>query len=298
MRFAGELCALGTAVCWSISGNLFTAAGRRMGSVTLNRLRITTAAVMLGMTLWITRGAPWPGWATKPQVLFLAASGIVGFTFGDRFGFRSMVILGASRGAMLGSLAPVFTTLLGLPLLGEHPGPLAMLGTALTVGGVMWTLSQFGASAHDGTEGSVLVGVGCGVLGAMGQAGGYVLSKLAMRDGLDPLSATVIRAVVATAGVWVMAAFEGGGRASLAALRDRRATLLMVGGSALGPFLGVTLSLAALQFVPAGVAASITAFYPVLTILVAARFWGERITWKVLAGATVAAAGVVVLFLR
>src|SRR5439155_20074580 len=121
-------------------------------------------------------------------------------------------------------------------------------------------LSRYARDTHDGREGSALVGVACGVLGAIGQGGGYVLSKLGLRGGLDPLSATVIRAMVATVGVWALAAFEGGGRATIAALRDRRGTLLMVGASCLGPFLGVTLSLAALQFIPAGVAASITAF--------------------------------------
>jgi drug/metabolite transporter (DMT)-like permease len=72
----------------------------------------------------------------------------------------------------------------------------------------------------------------------------------------------------------------------------------MVGGAVFGPFLGVTLSLTALMFIQAGVAASITAFYPVLTMLVAARFHGERVTIRSLAGAVVASVGVAVLFLR
>ena len=42
-----------------------------------------------------------------------------------------------------------------------------------------------------------------------------------------------------------VAAFEGGGRTALAALKDRRGMLFMVAASALGPFIGVTLSLAA-----------------------------------------------------
>ena len=47
MRYAGELAALGTAVSWSIGSNFFAAAGQRMGSVVLNRLRISTACVLL-----------------------------------------------------------------------------------------------------------------------------------------------------------------------------------------------------------------------------------------------------------
>ena len=73
---------------------------------------------------------------------------------------------------------------------------------------------------------------------------------------------------------------------------------IVVYGSFVGPFLGVTLSLAALHWIPAGIAASITAIYPIFTILLAARFHGEAVTWRVLGGAVVAVAGVVVLFLR
>jgi drug/metabolite transporter (DMT)-like permease len=72
----------------------------------------------------------------------------------------------------------------------------------------------------------------------------------------------------------------------------------MVGGAFMGPFLGVTLSLTALTFIQAGVAASITAIYPVFALLISARFHGERITARAIVGTLVAVAGVVVLYLR
>ncbi len=77
MRFAGEFAALGTAVCWAAGSNFFAAAGRRMGSLVLNRLRITVACVFLGVALTVTRGSPWPTWASGSQVGLLAASGLV-----------------------------------------------------------------------------------------------------------------------------------------------------------------------------------------------------------------------------
>lgn len=300
MKFAGELAALGTAFCWAIGSNFFTAAGRRMGSAVMNRLRITAAMVFLALALLVTRGSPWPVWATGEQVMWLSLSGLVGFVFGDLYLFRSLVILGPGRAAILASLAPLFTALLGWPVLGELPGPLAVLGMALTLGGIGWVLYE--REQHESTpvhaEGSVWVGVVSGVLGAVGQAGGYVLSKLAVRTGLDALSATVIRICAAAVGVWIIAAFLRDIPRTFAALRDRRGTLFMLGGSFFGPFLGVTLSLAALKFIQAGVAASIIAFNPILTILLSARFHGERLTWRTLVGAIIAIAGVVVLFMR
>jgi len=297
MRYAGEVAALGTACCWAIGANLFAAAGRRVGSVVLNRIRITMAMLLLGLALFVVRGSPWPH-ATTVQALILAASGIVGFVFGDTWGFRALVILGPGRGALLGALAPLFTAAIAWPVLGERPGPLVILGMALTVGGVAWVLQEQRLHERDHVEGSPAMGVLAGVLGALGQAGGYVLSKLGMRGGLDALSATLIRVTAAAAAIWLLTLFAREARRTIAALRDRGAAGFMAAGAVAGPFLGVTLSLYAVQHIEAGVAASITACSPILAILIATRFHGERLTARYFAGAVIAVAGVVVLFLR
>lgn len=298
MAYIGEFAALGTATCWAVGSNLFAAAGQRIGSVLLNRLRLTMAVGLLGLALWVTHGSPWPVWATPAQIGLLAASGLLGFAWGDANYFRSLVILGPGRAALLASTAPLFTVVLGWPVLGELPGRLALAGMALTLGGIFWVLHEREQREHVHVEGSAVAGVVAGILGAVGQASGYVLSKMALRGGLDALSATVIRVCAATVAVWAIAALTGQTARSLAALRDRRASAFMVGGAFFGPFLGVTLSLLALQYIQAGIAASITAIYPVLTLLIASRFHGERLTPRALAGTLVAVAGVIVLFLR
>ena len=298
VRYAGELAALGTAVSWSIGSNLFAAAGKRMGSMVLNRLRISTACLLLSLALFATQGAAWPTWATPAQMGWLAASGLVGFVFGDTFYFRSLVILGPGRAALLASSGPIFTMLFAALVLKEHPGPLALLGTALTLSGIAWVLRERerGHEAH--VEGSVAVGVMAGILGAVGQAGGYVLSKTALRSGIDPLSATLIRVAAAAVAIWLLATVQRAVPATVAALKDRRGAAFMVGGAIFGPFLGVTLSLTAIRYIDTGVAASITAIYPLFTMLIASRFHGEKLTWRAILGALVAVAGVVVLFLR
>ena len=298
MRLMGELAALGTALCWATGSNFFMAAGRRMGSLVLNRLRITTAALFLGAALWLTKGSPWPVWATSAQVGVLAVSGLVGFVFGDSFYFRALVILGAGKATLLTSLAPIFTALLARVFLGETLGTRAMLGIGLTLGGLVWVLWGRVQSEHRHPEGSVLVGVVSGVLAAVGQAVGYVLSKEGLRDGLDPLSATVIRVAAAFVAVWLLAPAQGGWRRNVEALRDRVAARAMVGGAFFGPFLGVTLSLFALAHTSTAIAASIMACYPIPTILLAARFHRERITPRMASGALATITGVLILFLR
>lgn len=298
MALVGEFAALGTAVCWACGSNFFMAAGRRMGSLTLNRLRLTTGALFLCGALWIADGVPWPAGATSYQIGVLALSGLVGFVFGDSFYFRALVILGAGRATLLAATSPIFTALLARSFLGETLGLQALLGMALALGGLAWTLWGRVQTEHVSPEGSVGVGIVSGVLAALGQAGGFVLSKTALESGIGPLAATVIRITAAVAGVWLLAPLQGGFARPFVALRDRVAARAMLAGAFFGPFLGVTLSLAALAHTKAAVAAAIMACYPILAMAIAARVHGERITWRLATGALVTIAGIVTLFLR
>jgi drug/metabolite transporter (DMT)-like permease len=299
VRFAGELAALGTAVCWAAGANLFAAAADRLGATTLNRLRLAFAFVFLVLALLVLRGSPWPTWATPFQLAVLAASGLIGFIFGDGYGFRSIVNLGPGRATLVMSSAPLFTLFLAWPVLGERPGPFVFAGMALLVGGLAWVLLERAQETHERVRGSAAAGILFGFLAALGQAGGYVLSKVALRTGIDPLSATVVRVTAAMLGMWAWAALRGDLASTLRTIRaDRGGAGFAAAGAFAGPFLGVTLSLVALEHIEAGVAAAITAFFPILTILIAMRFHHERLTARLLLGSLVAVAGVIVLFLR
>ena len=56
-------------------------------------------------------------------------------------------LLGASRGAILATLEPVVGVALAALLLGEHPGPLQLIGGALII--VAGVLLQLGSGAAD-----------------------------------------------------------------------------------------------------------------------------------------------------
>lgn len=298
MRYAGELAALGTAACFASSSNLFASAGRRMGSHILNRLRIPTAWAFLTLALWFVHRAWWPTWATPAALVALSASGIVGLVFGDSWAFRSIVILGPGRASLLAATTPLFTTALAWPFLHQRPEPLAYVGILLNFGGVAFALTAHSRRQAAHAEGSQAIGVAAGLLGALGQAGGMILSKVGLRTGLDPLSATVIRIAAAAVTIWLMTAAQRQVRPTLAVLRDPQAAGFMAAGAILGPFLGVTLALTSLYFIEAGVSASIIAISPLIAMLIAARFHGEHLTWRALVGAAIAITGVVILFRR
>ncbi len=298
MRFAGETAALATATCWAVGTLLFATASRRLGSVLLNRMRLSVAAVLLSGTLLVLRGSPWPAWTTPAQAGWLALSGLIGFVIGDSLLFRALTILGPGRTSVIQSLAPVFTALIAWPLLGERLSLKAILGIAMTVNGVTLVLLGRNHADEDHTEGSPAIGAVCAVAAALCQAGGYTISKFVMRQGLDPLSATVVRVLTGTGIIWLLALIYPASARPFSALRDKVALWTVLSGAVAGPYLGVTLSLVALQYTQAGVAAAIIAFYPVGTIVLGSIFQGEKLTLRMMGGALLAVAGVVVLFLR
>jgi drug/metabolite transporter (DMT)-like permease len=298
VQHAGEFAALGTALCWATGSNLFVAAGKQMGSVVLNRMRLTAGALFLGTALWVTHGSPWPTWATSSEVLILAASGLVGFVFGDTFYFRSLVILGAGRAALLASTSPILVAIMARVFMHETLNMLAITGIGVTLLGLAVVLYGEVKTEKSHPEGSALVGVVSGLLAALGQSVGYVLSKEALQQGLDPLSATVVRVGFAIIAVWLIAPLQGGHGRGLHTLRNRVALWTMLGGAFTGPFLGVTLSLVALQHTEAAIAAAITSCYPIPALLIASRFHSELVTRRTLFGAVITVGGLVLLFLH
>jgi hypothetical protein len=154
MRFAGELAAVGTAVCWGSSSSLFTISGRRMGSLVLNRLRLTIALFLLAAALWIVRGSPWPSWVTPRELQLFAASllGVIGTLYS---GARSWV----RRAALLLSLSPVFAALQAWIFLGE-PWVRAGSRCQITLAGLATVLYS---RPRQRRRGSPLVGVLSGI---------------------------------------------------------------------------------------------------------------------------------------
>lgn len=292
---AGELAALGTALCWTATALFFAEAGVRVGSLVVNVLRLVMALGMLVVLGWVTRGLPWPSDATPHAWLWLSISGVVGFAFGDLCLFRAFVLIGARLGSLIMSLAPPFAAILGLLVLGETLALPQVLGMGLTVAGVGWAL----ADRQPGARGALdrrarLSGIGLAVCGALGQGGGLVLSKYGMGD-YDAFAATQIRVLAGAVSFSLLFTVMRGWPRVGQALRQPRAMLLTSLGAVFGPFLGVSLSLLAVQHTKAGVAASIMATSPILIIPVAMVVHRERVGLGGVLGALLAVAGIVLL---
>ncbi|HYH47729.1 MAG TPA: DMT family transporter, partial [Thermoanaerobaculia bacterium] len=233
--------------------------------------------------------------ATPHAWLWLSISGLVGFTFGDLCLFRAFVLIGPRLSMLLMSLAPLFTVLIGWGVLGEKLAPRDLVGMALTVAGVGWAVldrQPAGVARREVPVWGLVLGAG----GALGQAGGLVLSKLGM-GGYDPFAATQVRVLAGMAGYVILMTVLGAWPRVCAAVRDRGAMGYAAVGSFFGPFLGVSLSLISVQLILAGVAASLMAITPVLIIPVVVLLRREHVGIGGVLGALLAVAGVVLLFL-
>lgn len=299
--FAGQLAALGAATCWSFSALAFDVAARRLGPLVLNLIRLVLAFGFLSLLAWALRGLPLPLDATPRAWAWLAISGLIGFVFGDFCLFRAFVAIGPRLSMLLMSLAPPLTAIIGWLLLGETLTGRDLLGMVLTVTGIGWAVLD--GKDSKGKEGNKvtgqrvsLAGVLFGLGGALGQAGGLVLSKRGM-GSYNAVAATQVRVLAGIAGYLVLfLTFHWWPRVR-PALRDGRALGFAAIGAFFGPCLGVSLSLYAVHRTVAGVAASLMALTPVLLIPLVVVLRRERVGLGGVAGALVAVAGVALLFL-
>lgn len=294
--YTGELAALATAFFWTITALSFEAAGKRIGSLSLNLIRLCAGFVFLTVFLALFRGAPFPRGAAGHQWIWLSLSGLIGFTLGDLLLFKGFILIGSRVSMLIMALVPPITALVGWTVMGERLSPANILGMALVVGGISLVVIERSPDRRQVTFSRPLRGVLAAIGGAVGQAVGLVLSKYGMED-YDPFAATQIRIIAGTAGFCVVVSLMGLWRRVGTALRDRRAMGAMSLGSFFGPFLGVSFSLLAVRHTATGIAATIMAIVPVLIIAPSAVLFKEKVTPREVIGAVMAVAGVAVLFL-
>ena len=294
--YLGELAALATSLSFSAGSTMFTAASRRIGSLVVNRTRLVIAAIFLSITHWIVLGTFLPLNAAPDRWFWLSLSGVVGLVLGDIFLFQAFILIGPRLTMLMMSLAPIFAALQAWLFLGETLTGGQVFGILLTLVGIGWVVMEgSGQNRNDPVYGrGLLLGLGA----AIGQATGLVLAKNGLGGDFSPISANLIRMLSAIVVLWGITFFQGQAKATIQALRnDKKGTLFTTAGAFLGPFVGVSLSLFAIQRVEVGVASTLTSLPPVFLLPISYFIFKERFGWGAVAGTLLAMAGVAALFL-
>jgi len=297
LELIGEIAALATSFFFAMTALIFTHTGRMVGSQVTNRVRLTFALIYLMVINAILFREPLPLSADPARWAWLGLSGVIGLSLGDAFFFQALVSVGVRLGTLLLSLAPIFGTLIAWAFFGETLTVLQITGIVLALAGIGWVVLSHREPA-DTPHGHTRRGVLFGVLAGLGQAVGLVLSKQGLTGDFSPFQANVIRMLTAAVFIWGWTFLEGKAGATVAALREKpRAVSWLALGALVGPVLGVTSSLLAVQHTEVGVASTLMALPPVIVLPVSYFIFKEKIGWQAVAGTVLAIAGVAVLFL-
>ncbi|HSK89144.1 MAG TPA: DMT family transporter [Anaerolineales bacterium] len=297
MNFIGELAALSTSFFFAMTALIFTATGRMVGSQVTNRLRLLFALIYLVILNLILFREPLPFSAESSRWIWLSLSGVIGLSLGDAFLFQALVSLGPRLGTLLLSLAPIFGSIIAWIFFGESLTLWQITGIVLALTGIAWLVLSHEEPPNT-PHGHTRRGVLFGILAGLGQAIGLVFSKQGMFGDFSPFQANAIRMLAAVIFIWVWTIMEGKTGATIAALREKpRAIPLIALGAVMGPLLGVSASLLAVQHAEVGVARTLMALPPVLILPISYFAFKEKIGWQAILGTVLAIAGVAVLFL-
>ncbi len=292
----GEFAALAVAIFWTITALAFESASRKVGSLTVNIVRLSLAFFFLGFYTLVSRGHFLPVDASSHNWIWLALSGIVGLVLGDYFLFRSYPLIGSRFAMLIMTLAPPLAAIFGYFMLGESLSFLQMAGMIIVIFGI--SLAIFNRPVK-GERLSIKIspaGLLFAFIGALGQGLGIVLSKYGMQ-GYDAFASTQIRIIAGVAGfVFVITMLRRWGNV-YDALRNPPAMKAMLLGAIFGPFLGISFSLLAVKHTQTGIASTIMAIVPVLILAPSALIYKEKITAVEIAGAIISVAGVAFFFI-
>jgi drug/metabolite transporter (DMT)-like permease len=310
--YQGEIAALLTALCWCFNSVVFSLAGKRVGSVTVNYLRIWIAFVSLIILHLFIFQSPFPFDISSQKLFYLAFSGVIGFIIGDGLLFEAFVRIGPRLAMLLMLLTPIFSACLAWIFLGEHLLFWEIVAIAVTMAGIGGVVSE----ARDKKEPNSLktssssesspsfnpsprnlkVGFLLGLGGAAGQAIGLLFSKMGLEGGVSPISANHVRVTAAAILMLLFVVARKKLGFHLKKMRDKKTFIEITTGSLSGPVLGVILSLIAIKYTHIGVAATLMSISPILLIPVSHFLFGERITLRAIIGTIIALLGSLSLF--
>jgi drug/metabolite transporter (DMT)-like permease len=291
--YAGEIAALGTAFCWTMTSLAFESAGKRVGSLQVNIIRLFMAFFFLSSLNYFFNGSFLPTGLPLSSWSWLLLSGVAGFLIGDLLLFQAFVVIGARISMLIMTLVPVMTAILSFFILGESLSGIAVIGMFITISAIVYVVS--GRKKRDEKPVSSY-GIALATGGAFGQASGLVLSKLGMA-GFSPVTATQVRVIAGLIGFSILFTMLKRWPLIKKSIQDISAMKRIATGAFFGPFLGVTLSLAAIQYTKAGIAATLMSISPILIIFPSKILFNDKIKSRDVIGAVITVIGISIIFL-
>lgn len=292
----GEISALLTAFCWTITALAFESASLKVGSIAVNLIRLCFAFIFLSFFNFFSRGLFFPIDANYNTWILLITSGIIGFVIGDLFLFESYTIIGSRVAMLIMTLVPPITAIISFFILDEVLSRKNIYGMLLTILGISMVIINKDNGEHKFKIAHSLKGLLFAFIGAVGQALGLVISKLGMGN-YNAFAATQIRIIAGIIGFAILISFWKKWKNVNTAFKNKQAIKRITLGSFFGPFLGVSLSLFAIQHTKAGTASTIMSIVPILIIPPSIFLFKQKVKTIEIIGAIISVVGVTLFFI-
>ena len=292
------------AFCFALSAVFAHRTTRLVGVLVANFARIWLAVAVLGLLACLHGGA-----LRGAALPVFVASGVVGYGLGDLALFAAYPRLGSRLTSLLMQcLSSPFAALIEWLWLGTRPGTAALWCGAAILAGVGLAVSPVAPAAGQVQDMPApayrVTGLFFGVLAALGQAGGAVISRKAFAvvhaagEEIGGFTASFQRALGGVAVIsvfYVVARGLGHGRKTEPAANWRAAWPWVVANALAGATVGVSFFQLALASTPSAVVMPTIALTPLFVVPFAYFLEGERPSVRSLLGGAMAVAAAAAL---
>lgn len=294
------MAAIATALAWGVSSQVQSAVGGMIGSTSVTLLRQPYQIFFVTLLCFLMQANTA---VDGESFVLLFFSGVTGLCLSDYLLYWAMTIVGPSVAVLLVSTSTVFSALLGWLFLGETMPFMAVLGIGIIMSGIICVLSENrGSTLMPGQEvpqgRRLALGVVMSLVAAILLGVSFVLMKMALRSGIDPVWATFIRLCSGAAVLWTVGLFKGWPKLVLQGVRRHPKICWMLLFSCACGASGMWLSSLAVKYTPVGIAATLISLQTVSVTLIGAAWYRRMPSARVMVGILVAFSGTALVCLR
>lgn len=288
-----------TAVSWTFTSLFFAWVSKRIGSLSLNLLRLLLGLSMLSVFGLVSTGDLLPYGASPREWIYLGISGLFGFVLGDYFLFKSYELISVRIALLMVSLSPIMTGLLGFILWKERLSFLSFFAILLVLLGISLVIitktpdpsKQVGLKFRVSPKGLLYA-----FIGAFGQSLGSITSKLGTTD-FSPLKGAQMRMMFAILAYSIIFTSLKFWPTFLRKIKNKEVLFMTSCGAFFGPFIGATSSLYALKLTNTAIATTLMNLRPVLILPFSRYIYKERLMTSEILGALLAILGTGILLI-
>ena len=290
----GYLFALITAACWTQNSIIYTFVGNRVGSSTVTHIRLWIAFPAAVIINYIFTGSFLPVNFSGLSYIFISSSGIFGFFIADLFIFKAFQHMGARKTMVLLTLSPIFSAVISWIVFSEILSIMQIFGILITITGVILVIM---VERNKTNSPSRPIWIIFALTGALTQAIGMVLAKAGLVEGIQPVSANVIRIGSGLGGLAIFTLVRGNFLSDFKKMKDKRSFNLLIAAALVGPVFGMLLALYAFSWAPVGIVTTLMQLSPVMLLLIDRFYLKKHVHVGAVWGTFIAVGGAALLFL-